>query len=442
MAKVRVGWWAVVVVAVCWGQAAAAHSVPTGPALASTARVSAESGTQSYLDSTDPMLLINQQVLMTFKSWLITQPGIYEAGFVESANDLPTRSTTLLWAGSASETQATVVDHATQMGIIATIRPVKSDRAQLESGIKTLFANANDSRWGSFVINGISATDMSHDGLTIHGSYTRAHSLASPPSLQALADTASAILTSGQRLTPSTTAQLGVRVVIDGPVLLATATRNSDTSPFNAGGLMDSNDSLSKCTSGFAIWYGGQSHTTTARHCTHTAYYTLRSGQQYGSSIATSGQGAARVLSGAGFYWMFDGTYYDSTGYHKNVVGYADLSIGDGVCTSGGMSGAHCLIKVTNLSYWFNDGYGLVQMIVATQQQSGQIAAATGDSGGPVLVPYVGGTSVAAAGMMQAIDNLVGCTPTAFATRCGKTVLFTSMRTIVNTLPGASLRTY
>ena len=106
------------------------------------------------------------------------------------------------------------------------------------------------------------------------------------------------------------------------------------------------------------------------------------------------------------------------------------------------MSGAHRLIKVTNLSYWFNDGYGPVQMIVATQQQSGQIAAATGGSGGPVLVPYFGGTSVAAAGMMQAIDNLVGCTPTAFATRCGKTVLFTSMRMIVNTLLGASLRTY
>lgn len=442
MAKVRVGWWAVVVVAVCWGQATAAHSVARGPALASTARVSADSGTQGYLDSTDPVLLINQQVLMAFKSWLIVQPGIYEAGFVESANDLPTKSITLLWAGPASETQTTVVDHAAQMGITATIRPVKYDRAQLESGIKTLFANANDSRWGSFVIDGISATDMSHDGLTIYGSYTRANSLAPSPSLSSLADTATEILASGQRFAPSTTAQLGVQVVVDGPILLATATRYSDTAPFNAGGLMDANDSLSKCTSGFAIWYGGQSHTTTARHCTRTPYYTVRGSQQYGSSIATSGQGAARVLSGGGFYWMFDGTYYDSTGYHKNVVGYADLSIGDGVCTSGGMSGAHCLIKVTNLSYWFNDGYGSVQSIVATQQQSGQIAAATGDSGGPVLVPYVGGTSVAAAGMIQAIDNLVGCTPTAFAASCGKTVLFTSMRTIVNTLPGASLRTY
>lgn len=57
-------------------------------------------------------------------------------------------------------------------------------------------------------------------------------------------------------------------------------------------------------------------------------------------------------------------------------------------------------------------------------------------------MPYVDGTSVAAAGMMQAIDNIVGCTPTAFAATCGKTVYFSSMRTIVNTLTGASLRTY
>jgi hypothetical protein len=441
MAKGRVGLWAVVVVALSLGQSIAAYSVSASPDPAPPVRVSADSGMQAYPDSADPVLLANQHVLMAFKGWLITQPGIYEAGFVESADDLPTTSTTLLWAGAASETQTAVVDYAKQMGITATIRPVKYDRGQLEAGIKTLFANAKDSRWGSFVINGISATDMSHDGLTIHGSYTRADALAPSPSLQSLADTASAILASGRQLTPSMTAQPDVQVVADGPALLATATRDSDTSPFNAGGLMDSNDSLSKCSSGFAIWYGGQPHTTTARHCNRTPYYTLRN-QLYGSSIATSGQGAARVLSGAGMYWMFDGSYYDSTGYHKNVVGYADLSVGDGVCTSGGMSGVHCQIKVTNLSYWLNDGYGLVQMIVATQQQSGQIAAAVGDSGGPVLVPYVNGTSVDAARMVQAIDNIVGCTPTAFATQCGKTVLFTSMRTIVNTLPGASLRTY
>lgn len=58
------------------------------------------------------------------------------------------------------------------------------------------------------------------------------------------------------------------------------------------------------------------------------------------------------------------------------------------------------------------------------------------------VVPYTGGTSVAAAGMMQAIDNIVGCTPTAFVAHCGKTLYFTSIQTIVNTLPGASLRTY
>ena len=422
MAKGRVSLWAVVVVAVSLGQATVAYSVPSSPSPASAVHASAESGTQAYLDSTDPVLLANQHVLMAFKGWLITQPGIYDAGFVESADDLPTKSTTLLWAGAASETQAAVVGHARQMGITATIRPVRYDRAQLERGIKTLFDSVHDSRWGGFVINGISATDLDHDGLTIHGSYSHADSPAPSPSAQSLADTASAILASGLRLAPSTTAQLGVHVVVDGPVQLAAATRDSDTSPFNAGGLMDSNDSLSKCSSGFAIWYGGQSHTTTARHCTRTPYYTLRN-QLYGSSIATSGQGAARVLSGAGYYWMFDGTYYDSSGYHKNVVGYADLSVGDNVCTSGGMSGVHCYIKVTNLSYWLNDGYGLVQTIVGTQQQSGQIAASVGDSGGPVLVPYSNGTSVDAAGMIQAIGDVVGCTPVAFATHCGKTVL-------------------
>jgi hypothetical protein len=34
-----------------------------------------ESGTQAYLDSMDPVLLANQQTLMAFKGWLISQPG-------------------------------------------------------------------------------------------------------------------------------------------------------------------------------------------------------------------------------------------------------------------------------------------------------------------------------------------------------------------------------
>jgi hypothetical protein len=42
----------------------------------------------------DPVLLANQQVLMALKGWLITQPGIYQARFVESADHLPAKSTT------------------------------------------------------------------------------------------------------------------------------------------------------------------------------------------------------------------------------------------------------------------------------------------------------------------------------------------------------------
>jgi hypothetical protein len=67
------------------------------------------------------------------------------------------------------------------------------------------------------------------------------------------------------------------------------------------------------------------------------------------------------------------------------------------------------------------------------------IAAATGDSGGPVLVPYTGGTSVGTAGMIQGINDLVGCPRPRSRPRCGRTVYFSSMRTIVNPLSGASL---
>jgi hypothetical protein len=126
------------------------------------------------------------------------------------------------------------------------------------------------------------------------------------------------------------------------------------------------------------------------------------------------------------------------------VIGYGDVGMGDKVCTSGANSGVRCDIEVTYMCTLFNDGMGFGNVCtIEGHQISDTIAAAQGDSGGPVFT-IVGNTQVRATGMIQAIqgtwDNCVGVRVAGPGSYCSSWVYFTSMRTINNTL-GASLVT-
>ncbi|RAZ34364.1 hypothetical protein DO944_00455 [Microbacterium sp. SMR1] len=96
---------------------------------------------------------------------------------------------------------------------------------------------------------------------------------------------------------------------------------------------------------------------------------------------------------------------------------------------------------------YIDDGYGMVSTISATQRTAGQIAIAGEDSGGSVFMNYMppNDYNVSAIGMIQAGRDSVGtaCGSVAYpGIECYRTVLFTSMRTALNNLPGASLLTF
>jgi hypothetical protein len=146
-------------------------------------------------------------------------------------------------------------------------------------------------------------------------------------------------------------------------------------------------------------------------------------------------------MSQTGFYWMFNHGWNSTT--FSTVIGFQDLGVGDLVCTEGGNSGEHCDVKVTNLgvSINLNDGYGWFSSIVASQQTAGAIAVMGGDSGGPVMsLNNTSAGQVRAAGMIQAQGSAAASCPQARDQfPCSKTVYFTSMRTIVGSIPGATL---
>lgn len=233
--------------------------------------------------------------------------------------------------------------------------------------------------------------------------------------------------------------------VVGGDEAVASAgTRDTDYSPFDAGGYMIGPNGTT-CSSGFAIRYMGGPYTTTARHCTESSYHDRAASNSYGSTYLIDNSGGARVLLGAGSGRMFDHAYNDASGYDKTVIGFYDVGINDYVCTSGGNSGVHCNIQVDNMLAGWDDGFGTLTTIHGSQRISGAIANMQGDSGGPVLFPTGATTGqVEAVGMIQAVNQYVSNCGSAYdggSNKCGTGVFFTSMRTIVNSISGASLVT-
>jgi hypothetical protein len=139
---------------------------------------------------------------------------------------------------------------------------------------------------------------------------------------------------------------------------------------------------------------------------------------------------------------MFNSGWNSAT--HLTVIGYQNVGLNDLVCTEGGNSGEHCDVKVTNLDrdINLNDGYGPFETIEGDQQTAGAFAVADGDSGGPVMsLNNTSSGQVRAVGMIQAGNNAVSCPSgsTHDPVNCWNMVYFTSIVTIINSIPGASL---
>lgn len=144
------------------------------------------------------------------------------------------------------------------------------------------------------------------------------------------------------------------------------------------------------------------------------------------------------MLTGDGFYWMFDGAWNNASGYHKTVWGLADVSQGSSICSSGANSGVHCNLIVDNMVESFYDGYGSFSSI-RVHADSG-IAGAHGDSGGPMLIPASDGVHVWPVGMLQGSQEArtSNCGSLRVLTTCSAYVEFTSERVFLADL-GATL---
>lgn len=389
-----------------------------------------------YVQSVGNEKLDKQQKLMEFKSWITQQPGIEESGYIDQINDATNLSTRLLWHGD-TPLQDTVIKEAKVRGITATIERRPQSLPEIKKAAEAIWAHEPDFAAMGFKLASVVGVTASSEAIEVRGdrSLEGTAGRSTSDSLQQVKDLASQLA--------------GVSIdVQDGHEVAPAVGRSNDSSPFYAGGYMLGANGTA-CSTGFSLYWNGFARPTTARHCVATPYKARdNSAVSYGSTAAVSSDGAGRILTSIGAGRMFDGAWNNSAGYSKPVWGFADVSLGDGICTSGGNSGVHCNIYVTAMQEYVNDGYGVTSNIRGEVSGPVGIAAIQGDSGGPVLVPYTNGY-VGAAGMIQSVawpyGYSTGCGPAhdygeGGANKCSPVVLFTSMRTIAS-YSGASLVT-
>lgn len=386
---------------------------------------------QSMLSVLGAKGMTDQEDLNDFKTWLITRPNVFDQGFYESAVSIPDRKMTLQWHGS-SPLQAQAVAEGARRGLKVVIKSVSYTRDSVERAMKLLLDPKNSARLGGFTVTSVAGPTVENDQLTVAGLFPAKTTT-----------TAADISSAAPAMAPAAKSLTGLDATFTvGHASIPYTTRSTDVGAKNAGGMIRGS-SGGGCTSGFAIKRSGLTWTTTARHCTDASWRSWdlnTADSQYGNSYTADAGTGNRMLTGDGFYWMFDGAWNNASGYHKTVNGLADVSQGSAVCSSGANSGVHCNLIVDNMVESFNDGFGSYSSI-RVHAQSG-IAGAHGDSGGPILIPVSGGVYVKAVGMLQGSNEAQtsSCGSLRIATTCSAYIEFTSERVFLSNM-GATLYT-
>ncbi|MEU2613004.1 hypothetical protein ABZ570_15700 [Micromonospora sp. NPDC007271] len=152
-------------------------------------------------------------------------------------------------------------------------------------------------------------------------------------------------------------------------------TRQNDSSPY-WGGARTQN-----CTTGFAIWWNGNSRILSAGHCGNNGDYIYDGGGDFmGTVINDNDTRDTHMIDVRGHGRVWDGPWTE-TSYTKAVRGATFSNVGNWLCTSGSRSGVRCNIRVTaNNASWG----GRFPMVYADQIDR-LSAAGQGDSGGPVF---------------------------------------------------------
>lgn len=199
------------------------------------------------------------------------------------------------------------------------------------------------------------------------------------------------------------------------PVLAAG--RQADISPYSGGSMyhFPVGNAVGYCTTGFAIRVGSVNKILSAGHCrddgdrvyegsgTSTTLMGTVSGtsKEY-DTLLIDADSAGKVFYGAHTSLLTKGVHEVVTNYPKTMI-----------CTSGAMTGQNCGARITHTNLTIKvevegGGWYPIAGMVRAERQPKDVAAALGDSGGPVVAmdsTVEGFTLVYPLGTVTAIDR-------------------------------------
>lgn len=206
------------------------------------------------------------------------------------------------------------------------------------------------------------------------------------------------------------------------------ASRRNDSAPWQAGGAIADSAGNDFCTTGFAVIKSGEGRLLGARHCfsgngdvvrdgVGTRIGEVKASQRDGDTVLIDPDASPATIGKTfGAAWNADP---GDPGYEFSVGGATNPPDETEVCISGAISGIHCNVTVKNVFKIFecSDGLGTCVGFEATHN-SGGVAGASGDSGGPVFKKNASG-NVTARGIIATNGGTpLVCSSTSVPTTC------------------------
>ncbi|MEV8326627.1 hypothetical protein [Kitasatospora sp. NPDC056731] len=336
-------------------------------------------------------------------------------GFSEVEVDPGVNRITLHWKGELSDTVHGVLQDLPK-DVSVQVVPAKYSKAELHAAREKLLSNGKPIPIAAKRPSHINSIGPSLDGSGLDLGYETDDERA--PEMQAVLPPLPA-----EELTPQVeaiaSAIAGVEVHARHQAMVVDLTRGEDSEPWYGGAGIHQPAGGTICSTGFGVYKPsaqGKNFVTTAWHCGAGSYETWYSHQYMG--YANEGDGNAaddtigiipRDSQHSGGY-VYGGPWNESSGYALQVSGFGGNNVGDYVCHSAANSGAHCGLRVLQVDRQIQGPNKVWRKFAdqVVQTDPNDIAAANGDSGGPV-VTELGGGKLQARGTITSLEKETNC---------------------------------
>lgn len=238
-------------------------------------------------------------------------------------------------------------------------------------------------------------------------------------------------------------AAAGVPVTVEVNPAPTGFTRLNDASPWSGGGRLTTGGAMPRpiCSSGFGMVIGTTPYLLTALHCGAGPFF---NGQLAGANRRRIGAVGPNVVAADSEAIAIDNPNTASRNIYKGGVNdategsvriaAAGVNVrGLFVCTSGSFSGQHCALLVRFINLFLATGQGPFAWAFAPV---GGVAAAEGDSGGPVAMREFPGGPVLGMGVISGGFRKFPCA-VYDATVCGSDVFYSHLVPLLRAYGGA-----